>query len=456
MPDLGTRISELLRDAAHVARPDDRLQRQVLRRALRRRILNASGMGLLAIALVAGAFLGAGELGRPDRTVPADESPSPGTVAGRALEAIWPETTSDALAEAQARADGGELAWRLDPEQTASAFATEVLGWDPADVRAVETGRPRIGTAFVTISNLGLGPGADSTTPVAPETVVTLQQRGDEGAGGVWSVTRVDSDRIELQRLPEAVPTGGPLEIAATFGEVNAEWFATFGILVVGPSGPRSVYTSRNVTERFVETIHIPFDAVGTIGVVVALVDPEGTTTAADIVPVAVEPNVPDAPTRTTGSGRPTDAPAAQIPSAVLATRDAIAIAAETRDYEALEALIDPDRFHYNFRVGGHPVPGWRKDPAVLDTLLAILQMPPMAHTITDPLLDGAGVTYMWPALIAADLTDPTAEERAMLETLGITERDVRQMLDAFGGYVGPRTGIAEDGTWLFYASGRD
>ncbi len=460
MPDLETRLPELLRRAAMGAPPDDRFKRRVLRRARGRRVLNATGTGLLGIALVAGAFLGARELALSNGATPADESPSPGpAVTATPLQALWPETTAEDLAAAQEQADAGELSWRLDPVRTAAAFATEILGWDPADVQAEETGLPRTGSAFVTVSNLGLGPGADSSTPAAPQTLVTLQQLGDAGRGGVWSVTRADSDRIDLRELPEAEPAGSRLEVAATFRDVQVEWFVTLGILVLEESGGPSSYTSRDVTGRIVEHLAIPFDAAGTIGVVVMLVDPEGTTVAADIVPITIEAPSSPAPTgpsgagpEPTGSGGPGQELPEEIPSAMLATRDAIAIAAATRDFDALEALIDPDRFSYNFADGSNPVPVWRNDPGVLDTLGPILQMP---FTTTESTPD-VGTIYVWPSLVDEDLTNLTPDERAMLEMLGITDADIQTMLDAFGGYVGPRTGIAEDGTWLFFTVGGD
>ena len=101
-------------------------------------------------------------------------------------------------------------------------------------------------------------------------------------------------------------------------------------------------------------------------------------------------------------------------------------------------------------------MPAWRQDPAPLDTLAVILQMPPVPHTITDPMGVPVGSTYVWPGLVDADLSNLTQDERAMLDELGITDKDVKDMLDAFGGYVGPRAGIAEDGTWVFYTTGGD
>jgi hypothetical protein len=205
--------------------------------------------------------------------------------------------------------------------------------------------------------------------------------------------------------------------------------------------------------------VRVPWDALGTVSVVVKLFDPEGTTVAADIVPITVEASASPILTGATGPSGTTGpvptgsiGPGQEIPSAVLSTRDLIAIAAETRDYDALEALVDPDHFSYNFDDGSNPVPEWRKDPAALDTLVTILQL---SFTTTEGTAD-VGTIYIWPSLVAADLTNLTDDQRTELEILGITERDVQGMLDAFGRYVGPRTGIAEDGTWLFYTIGGD
>ena len=97
-------------------------------------------------------------------------------------------------------------------------------------------------------------------------------------------------------------------------------------------------------------------------------------------------------------------------------------------------------------------MPEWRNDPGVVDTLATILQMP---FATTEGTSD-VGTIHLWPSLVDADLTKLSPDERAILEKLGISDADVQAMLGAFGGYVGPRTGIAEDGTWLFYTIGGD
>lgn len=63
---------------------------------------------------------------------------------------------------------------------------------------------------------------------------------------------------------------------------------------------------------------------------------------------------------------------------------------------------------------------------------------------------------HVGPVLSGSDQANPTQNEQEMLDALDISERDIRDMLEAFGGYVGPRTGIAEDGTCLFYTIGGD
>jgi hypothetical protein len=155
-------------------------------------------------------------------------------------------------------------------------------------------------------------------------------------------------------------------------------------------------------------------------------------------------PEVSPSPTGPTG-------PIAALPEPVHRTRDAILAAIRAGDFDALEALIDPDRFSYNFDDGSNPVPEWRKDPSVLEALALVLEMPSVTREGTPDV----GTIYVWPSLTEADLDHLTDEEWRMLATLGITEEDVRAMRD-FGAYTGPRTGIAQDGTWLFYTIGGD
>jgi hypothetical protein len=279
-------------------------------------------------------------------------------------------------------------------------------------------------------------------------------------------VTGVDSDPIELDPIPDG-PTS-PV-FSGRLVDTIAEWSP--------PSGRWTRPASARREPGFTRAADGPsasgrrssdlLPAVGPKGIaaIVGVWDPEGTIVGADAFTFEVTRKTSQVPTGVsgaTGATGPATGPtggtgSAEIPSAVAATRDAILEAASKLDFNALEALIHPNRFSYNFDDGSNPVPIWREDPAPLDTLATILQMPYTTNREAYPEVDPSSPTvYIWPSLMGSDLRDLTTEERAMLDALGITDRDVRNMQDAFGGYVGPRTGIAEDGTWTFYAIGGD
>jgi hypothetical protein len=455
MPDLESRLPELLRRTAGGVTPDPALERRILRRSRRRRVLNASAAGLAAIAIVAGMVVGAEGLLRSDRTTIGHENPTPSPTPSRGTVtpvlslagAVWPEVDQTSLETAQARTDAGELGWRLDPVQTAATFATEIFGWDAADVqtRPLEVAPGPADIVFVPVSNAGLEPGMDAAGPPAPTTSIALRQLGEKGDRGVWTVVGADSDLIATDPLPEYVRAGATIEVNAPVSDVPAEWSGTLSLISVDPAGLTPRIFPGELTGTISGSVRVPDDALANVAVVARLADPEGTTVAADVVPVGVRPSLVATPTGPTG-------PSGELPSAALATRDAIVAAAEARDYDTLEALIDPDHFSYNFDDGSNPVPEWRKDPAVLDTLATILRLPSTRAEGTPDI----GTIVVWPSLVDADLADPTGDEQVMLEMLGITDKDVEDMLDAFGGYVGPRTGIAEDGTWLYYTIGGD
>jgi hypothetical protein len=473
MPDLESRMPELLRRAAGGPPRDPELERRVLRRARRRRVVNASVAGLTAIALVGALAVGVNAFVRADHATPGDQTPTTTPSAGTVTlelylpNAIWPELTAGALATAQAAADDGHEPLRLDPVQTAVLFAVNVLDWDPDDVETTPA-RGADGPVRVRISNRGLASPLLQPPRPAPETVVTLAQLGTRGETGIWTVTGVDSDLIELDPIPDG-PTS-PV-FSGRLVDTIAEWSpAVWPVDATGirPEGNRGFTRAADGTFRV--WTEIPSDLLPAvepkgIAAIVGVWDPEGTIVGADAFTFEVTRKTSQIPTGVsgaTGATGPATGPtggtgSAEIPSAVAATRDAILEAASKLDFDALEALIDPNHFSYNFDDGSNPVPIWREDPAPLDTLATILQMPYTTNREAYPEVDPSSPTvYIWPSLMGSDLRDLTTEERAMLDALGITDRDVRNMQDAFGGYVGPRTGIAEDGTWTFYAIGGD
>lgn len=456
MPDLESRMPDLLRRAAGEPQRDPELERRVIRRARRRRVVNASVAGVAAVALVAGIVVGVRAFTPVARQTPADPTPDVET----SLQAVWPETTGEALAAAQAQADAGALDWRLDPVQTAVRFAIEIFDWDPADVEAA----PADGAGRVVISNRGLASPLLEPPQPAPETVLTLERLGIQGESGVWSVTAAASRHIDID-----MPFGGE-ELRAGLVDTIAEWMPGLWLIVDGrvhgtvtldllpPGGATPGHT-------FPVTLPAQVAPTGTtIGILVALWDPEGTIVTGEAFPYVVPAGGTDTPgatgaTGASGASGPAGVtgPILDAPAAVVETRDAVLEAASKLDFDALEALIDPDRFAYNFDDVSNPVPIWREDPTLLEPLVAILQMPSTTNREAYPDVDPSSPTvHIWPALMGSDLRDLTAEDREMLDILGITDRDVRDMIGAFGGYVGPRAGIDEDGTWIFYVIGGD
>ncbi|HSD49010.1 MAG TPA: hypothetical protein VLE71_04180 [Actinomycetota bacterium] len=480
MPDLESRMPELLRRAVGGPPRDPELERRVLRKARRRRMLNASVAGVAVVMLVAALGLGARELVRQDHPIPGDPSPSPSrgtvTLTMGLPNAVWPELTAEDLAVAQASAAGGHQPWRLDPAQTAAAFAVNVFDWDPADVRTNPSDAVTwlsTSQAVVGISNRGLASPLLEPPRPAPVTAVTLEQLGTRGEGGIWTVTRADSDLIELdpigRRPAPPIFTGRLIDTIYEWSPAAWPMDATG----IRPEGNRGFEAQPSGGVRpFRVWTEIPSDVLSRVGpslvgVLVGIWDPEGTIVAGDAFQFTASADSGSVTGATGGTGAtgvngasgPTGVtgPAVEAPAAAIATRDAVLEAASKLDFDALEALIDPNHFSYNFDDGSNPVPIWRDDPSLLDPLVAILQMPFTTNREAYPEVDPSSPTvYIWASLVGSDLKDLTAEEQAMLDTLGITERGVRDMQDAFGGYDGPRAGIAEDGTWLWYVIGGD
>jgi hypothetical protein len=163
--------------------------------------------------------------------------------------------------------------------------------------------------------------------------------------------------------------------------------------------------------------------------------------------PTATEPDTPTG-TEPTPATTAEDGGAVALPQAVEQTRDAIVAAAHARDYEALEALLDPTTFSYSFGESGDPIGYWRRleeegeVPILGDILPVVLSM---HHAELDDL-------YVWPAAHAKDPSTWTEEDLADLRLL-YTNEDIRGFEQA-GGYLGYRVGIQEDGAWIFFVAG--
>jgi hypothetical protein len=132
------------------------------------------------------------------------------------------------------------------------------------------------------------------------------------------------------------------------------------------------------------------------------------------------------------------------LPEPVAETHAALLAAAEARDEQALEALIEPNEFRYTF---GENVPGgalafWRSteeqtgtDP--IDTLARVLRLP---YVLSQGI-------FVWPFAYDKEPGEMSEYELSLLGDLfpdGSTEV----------GYLGWRAGIRPDGRWVFFIAG--
>lgn len=144
------------------------------------------------------------------------------------------------------------------------------------------------------------------------------------------------------------------------------------------------------------------------------------------------------------------------LPEPVAQTRQQIAEAAVACDYETLQSLAqDGDaRFTYSFGDTGDPASFWQRleqereeRPGPLRLLVVILDRPP-------GVIQHEGVVrYVWPSAFADDSWDAVPEaDRVALKPL-YAEEDFA-FFDRFGGYIGYRVVILEDGTWTVFVAG--
>jgi hypothetical protein len=136
------------------------------------------------------------------------------------------------------------------------------------------------------------------------------------------------------------------------------------------------------------------------------------------------------------------------LPAPVEKKRQAIASAAQALDYDRLETLLDPETFSYSFGEMGDPIGHWRRleeeaEVSVLGDILPTVLSGPWATQ---------GDIYVWPSVHGKPPSEWTPEERRWLRNL-YTEREIRSFERA-GHYLGWRTGIRKDGTWLYFIAG--
>ncbi len=146
-------------------------------------------------------------------------------------------------------------------------------------------------------------------------------------------------------------------------------------------------------------------------------------------------------------SGLPsTPEPQGGLPEAVAATRDAIVAAATGCDVEAL-ANLTGESFSWSFDPAGTPGRFWRlNEQSGYGTLGRIVDVLALRYIVED--LDGRRL-YVWPSAFSESPTDEDWQDLADV----YNEEDI-DLFKAYGGYIGMRVGITEDGTWLFAIEG--
>ena len=169
-----------------------------------------------AVFIAAGAF--AWQALRPVTRPETAPGPIEGTI-------VWPERTTAMLASVQSLADSGDpsVAWRLDPNEVATRFAEDVLGWgSPGSGYSVSTTQEGAAAATVVVDRLPIHCPVQTprTTPSCPppfdDETLTLRQAGTTGETGVWSVTSVRASGLDLKLDPGDVIQNG--------GHIGARW----------------------------------------------------------------------------------------------------------------------------------------------------------------------------------------------------------------------------------------
>ncbi len=473
MGDMDTEIKEMLRRRADDMRIDPGLPAPVLRRSRRRRGLAAMLAGTTAVLIVAGAVVGAQAIltrtGGPatSPTPPASESPPTGGGTGLAFAGIWPERNADELQAEQSVVDQGNDQYRLDPSQTGVEFAHQALGWDPSimDARLQVPPGPWLRPIDMVDLRFGTLTREAGLEPHAPYALhVAVQQLGETGDSGIWSVVGVTSDLIDGSCTQPSVPVGGSLPVCGTtswdpsFASVRA-WMTsgdaattTFDADEASPSAEIAVQQDGS----FDGTLGpIPADYGSSAVVVVEVLDQRGSPAGAVVQRIAIQRSEPS-PISTVGPLEPQD-----LPAAVATTREQLYMAAVNHDWDGVKELIG-DGFSFSFAEGtassaDQVIDFWMAQPDFHgldqpDIMARLLTMDPAVERKAD-----GQTIYVWPfafPMTPDELGQLSEDQRAQLrDVYPDLDQDLQGWIDA-GDYMGWRIGVAEDGTWKFFIAG--
>jgi hypothetical protein len=152
--------------------------------------------------------------------------------------------------------------------------------------------------------------------------------------------------------------------------------------------------------------------------------------------------------------------PQPELPPAVAEMRERIVRAALRCDYDTLNALALSGRNFFTYSFGDpeeEPGDYWRmieeakprfRQP-VLSLLVQTFDLSYCTLRFEDPSGKGMVTQYEWPS---AQCDTPTEEQWAELE--GVYSDEQIQTMQDFGGFIGWRMGILDDGDWISYIAG--
>lgn len=199
------------REARQIQGGDESLS-WVMRRVHRRRRSRRAATGAVALMIAAVGAFGTFRAfsPRPDDRRVGQTTPEEG------FEGIWPETGLDKLKDAQRSIDEGHQPWRTDPNETARAFATNVMQWqyDQVEVKILGSDDPRA----ILVQLVNRDRPSDADLPDSDlATLVTLKQLGREGVQGIWSVIAVEGFvQVSWPEEDAVLVPGDPFEIGGT------------------------------------------------------------------------------------------------------------------------------------------------------------------------------------------------------------------------------------------------
>lgn len=168
--------------------------------------------------------------------------------------------------------------------------------------------------------------------------------------------------------------------------------------------------------------------------------------------PILVEPYDMQRQTCSAARLEPRDPdPQGDLPEVVSSLRDELLGLASACNYNDLAAIAAQDKTRVSFGDVTDPALFWRDLEANGQTpmadMVSILGFAP--GTVETP----DGLIYVWPGVFALDdwsqATD--AQRQELADVFG---QKALADWDAFGGYIGYRVGITEDGHWMYFVAG--